>query len=132
MFLILAFTGFLVNSACTENSPSDQPTNTSSDVLTLENAIQMALDNNPRIQISREKISELHGNIKIVMSPYLPDIKFTSQFLRFRDPSILNSSSFSDLTQDMPFSLTPESQNTYNFTMSLDQPIYTWGKKKSA
>jgi len=108
------------------------PVQDESDILTLQDAIQLAIENNPRVKVGQEKVKEMQGIIKVVRSPYLPDIKFSAQFLRFRDPGLLNSSSFDDFQDDAMFDLTPEAQNTYNLTLSLDQPIYTWGKKKSA
>jgi multidrug efflux system outer membrane protein len=100
--------------------------------LSLEAAIEAALQNNPRISIAQEKIKERVGTIKVVRSPYLPDIRFSAQYLRLRDPSILNSTSFDDIGDDLPFDLTPEAQNLYNLTFTLEQPLYTFGKARSA
>ncbi len=96
--------------------------------LTLREAIKLALERNPEILVAQEQYEELKGRIQEVRSEAYPQISLRGYGLRFRDPSILNSSSFDQVPPDFRDALVPRAANIFDLGMRLTQPIYTAGK----
>ena len=100
--------------------------------LTMEKAVQLALERNPEILVAQEEINELKGKIREVRSGAYPQITFQGYGLRLRDPSILNSSSFDEVPQEFRDALVPRPANMFDMGLNLKQPIYTAGKVRTA
>ena len=100
--------------------------------LTLTSAIELALERNPEILISKEELNELEGLITEVRSQAFPQVTFQGYGLRLRDPSILNSSSFDNLPPEFRDALVPRANNMFNLGLNVRQPIYTAGKVSTA
>ncbi len=115
-----------------------------SERISLQDAIEIALSNNQDIARMREKINEVNGLKKEAMADAFPQVNLTMDALRYRDPGILNSPNFQSFFENppeedpqadpqSPFSFTVEDLfpipiNLYNFSISVDQPIFVWGK----
>ena len=96
--------------------------------LTLKEAVKMALERHPEVQIAQEEETELKGKIQEVRSGAFPQVSFHGYGLRLRDPSILNSSSFDDVPQEFRDALVPRANNMFDMGVSVTQPLYTAGK----
>ncbi|MFC2173232.1 TolC family protein, partial [Acidobacteriota bacterium] len=94
----------------------------------LDKAVRWAWDHNHDVQTMQQKLTELKGRVREEKSAMFPTINFDYNYSRFRDPGILNSSSFKDITEEFPFALTPEAQNLFDMSVSIDQTLYAWGK----
>ena len=79
----------------------------SAEPLSRADAVRRALGVNPEVQKSREDINKLRGLEKEALADALPEVNVFASYLRFRDPSLLNSSSFDQFPPDLISSLTP-------------------------
>jgi outer membrane protein len=100
--------------------------------LTLREAVQLALERNPDMQIAQDEMEELKGKITEVKSGAFPQVTFQGYGLRLRDPSILNSSSFDKVPKEFKDALVPVANNMFNMNLEVKQPIYTAGKVRTA
>ncbi len=100
--------------------------------LTLQDAVNLALERNPEMLIAQEEMNELKGKITEVRSGAYPQVSFKGFGLRLRDPSILNSSSFDEFPPEFLDFLIPRANNMFDFGVSLKQPIYNAGKVSTA
>jgi outer membrane protein len=97
-------------------------------LLTLGEAVEMALRTHPDVRVALEQEEELKGKIKEVRSGAFPQLSLHGYGLRLRDPSILNSSSFDDVPEEFRKALIPKPNNMFDFGVKLTQPLYTAGK----
>jgi outer membrane protein len=100
--------------------------------LTMEAAVELAIQRNPEMLISLEEIAQLKGKITEVRSSAFPQVTFQGYGLRMRDPSILNSSSFDKVPQEFRDALVPSASNLFDMGINVKQPIYTAGKIRNA
>lgn len=104
------------------SSVSDHPDFISNEKisLTLEEAIEIALEKNKGILIAREKIKEAEQSIRIAKSGYFPSLDLSGNYAHLSEaPSIeLPGGAAFDMGQ----------QDSYSFTLSLAQPLYTSGR----
>lgn len=107
------------------------------ELLSLQEAIEFAFDNNQDIARMREKMNEVYGLKKVTLSDAFPQVSLSMEGTRFRDPGILNSPNFQDLIND-PNSpiprefLLPVPLNLYTLSVNVDQPLFVWGKNFKA
>ena len=103
-----------------------------SDPLTLEKAVELAIQRNPEMLVAQEELYELEGKITEVRSGAYPQVTFQGYGLRLRDPSILNSSSFDEVPQEFRDALVPRASNLFDMGLNIKQPIYNAGKVRTA
>ncbi|MDR1728911.1 MAG: TolC family protein [Acidobacteriota bacterium] len=115
-----------------EGAPAAQDDPSAASPLTLERAVELALERNPEMLVSKEGLNELRGKITEVRSQAFPQVTFQGYGLRLRDPSILNSSSFDDLPDDFRDLLVPHPNNMFNLGLNVRQPVYNAGKVSTA
>jgi outer membrane protein len=100
--------------------------------LTLGEAVKLALERNPEMQLAQDDLDELKGKIKEVRSGAYPQVTFQGYGLRLRDPSILNSSSFDKVPKEFRDALVPVASNMFDANVHIKQPIYNGGKVHTA
>jgi outer membrane protein TolC len=100
--------------------------------LTVEAAVELALKRNPEMLVALEAQEELKGKIKEVRSGAFPQVTFQGSGLRMRDPSILNSSSFDNVSQEFRDALVPVASNMFDMGIDVKQPLYNAGKVRTA
>jgi outer membrane protein len=95
--------------------------------LTLDQSIQTGLQNSRRINSSKMKIKSADAKVSEINSSRLPSLSFNASYTRLSsvDP-------FSISTPFGDFDLTQNINNNYNLKLSLQQPIFTGFKLKSA
>ncbi len=101
------------------------------EALTLRRAVELALERNPAVSISREQLVELDGKIKEVKSGAFPELTLQGFGLRLRDPSILNSSSFDNLPPEFRDALVPTPSNLFDVNVGVKQTVYSAGKVRN-
>jgi len=100
--------------------------------LTLEQAVALALERNPQVLISRERINAFKGKYREVRADALPLLKLNGSAMRWRDPSFLNSPSFDKIPPEFRDALQVAPANLFDYNLSLSQPLYTSGKVGTA
>jgi len=113
-----------LTSAGWAQSPGDQGPET----LTVDQAIALALERNPQVLSARARTDILEGQIKQVKSQAYPAISMNTSALRWRDPGILNSSSFDKLPAEFKDFLDAPAANLFGYDVTVAQPLYTAGK----
>jgi outer membrane protein len=98
----------------------------SADTLSRADAVHRALEVNPEVQRSREDINKLRGFEKETLADALPEVNVFGSYLRFRDPSLLNSSSFDQFPPELVNSLTPVPTNIYEGQARLTQTLFNF------
>jgi outer membrane protein TolC len=89
-------------------------------------AVKAALDANPDVVRAREDIRSLEGRITEVKADALPEVTFRANTNRYRDPSLLNSSSFDAFPIELRDSLKPVPANLYDGSAELKQTLYSF------
>ena len=95
--------------------------------LTLEQSIQTGLQNSKRINSAKMKIQDADAKVREINGSRLPSLSFNATYTR-----LSNIDPFSISTPFGDFDLTQNINNNYNFRLSLQQPIFTGFKLKSA
>jgi len=94
--------------------------------LSRADAVARALEMNPEVQKSLEDRRRLDGLITEAKADALPDLKVLGSWTRYRDPSLLNSSSFDSFPPELRESLTPIPANLYEGIATLRQTLFSF------
>ena len=100
--------------------------------LTMEKAVELALQRNPEILVALEELDELEGKITEVRSGAFPQVVVQGYGGRSRDPSFLNSPSFDNTPPEFRNALVPVAGNMFDVNVNVKQPLYTAGKVRTA
>ncbi|MBZ5513808.1 MAG: TolC family protein [Acidobacteriia bacterium] len=100
--------------------------------LTLEQAVALAVERNPKVLIASERTEMLKGKIKEVRADALPFLRLNGSGMRWRDPSFLNSPSFDKIPPEFLEALQVAPANLFDYNLSISQPLYTSGKVGTA
>src|SRR3972149_4778605 len=93
--------------------------------------VAQALKANPQVRRAQEDEIRLRGLITEARADALPDLTVTGSALRYRDPMLLNSSSFDSFPPDLRDSLKPSPANLYDGTASLRQTLFSFKLSKA-
>jgi outer membrane protein len=95
--------------------------------LTLEQSIQIGLENSELIHSSRMKVNYAKARLSEVNTYRLPSLKLNASYTRLSEiePFVLN-------TPFGVFNISPSIVNNYNIKLSLQQPIFTGFKLSSS
>lgn len=102
------------------------PARAETEVLSRARAVAEALEANPTVRKSREEASRLQGIITEARADALPDLTLTGNGLRYRDPSLLNSSSFDAFPAELRDSLRPIPANLWDGGLQLRQTLFSF------
>ena len=94
------------------------------DTLSRADAVARAVDVNPQVRKSEEDLVRYDGIITEARADALPEVTLHGSFNRYRDPSLLNSSSFDAFPPDLRDLLKPIPQNIYEGTATLRQTLF--------
>jgi HAE1 family hydrophobic/amphiphilic exporter-1 len=89
-------------------------------------AVARALEANPEIVKSVAEASRLDGLIREARADALPELTVNGSGLRYRDPSLLNSSSFDAFPPDLRDSLRPIPANLFDGGVALHQTLFSF------
>lgn len=94
-------------------------------------AVAQALKANPVIRRSTADYDTLRGKATEARADALPEVTVNGSFLRFRDPSMLNSSNFDAFPPEFKDFLVPQTQNLWDANVSVHQTIFSFSLKKA-
>ncbi len=100
--------------------------------LSLPEAVRLAVAQHPDVGKARASADVLKGKVREVRAQALPKVDMLSGFLRWRDPSLLNASGIDQFPPELRDALQPQAVNLFNYSVSLQQPLYTAGKVGTA
>ncbi len=99
----------------------------------LDEAVAMALANNPALQAAAEQRLEVAAGVTEVKADAFPQLAAVSSYSLSRNPSFLNSPDFEDILEQFPEGdFVPGEQELYSVGVSVTQPVYTFGKLGAA
>jgi outer membrane protein TolC len=98
----------------------------SAEALTRAQAVERALAANPDMRKAQEDLTILRGRADEALADALPDLKLLGTGTRYRDPGLLNSSSFDAFPPELRESLTPVPANLFEGTAELRQTLFSF------
>ena len=97
-----------------------------SETLNLEQCIEIALKENPKIKIAEQKIISAKAKKTEAFSGYLPNI--SGNFSYLKKSEVEGADSLAGLTSASPSFKISFSDEIYDSKLSLTQPVFMWGK----
>jgi outer membrane protein TolC len=97
-----------------------------SEPLSRADAVKRALEANPMAERSRQDQRILNGRRQEALADALPDISLMGSALRYRDPSLLNSSSFDEFPEEFKGMLRPIPANLYGGSVQVRQTLFSF------
>jgi len=88
--------------------------------ITVEEAIDVALENNLQVLLAEEKLKEAEQGIKGAVAEYFPSLSFTGNYTHLGEVPSMAIPGFGEFPMG--------EQDTTSLTLSLTQPLYTSGK----
>ncbi len=98
--------------------------------LDLERVIALALERNPTLKSIEERRTEVEAGVREAWADAFPQLALRSSWNQSRNPSLLNSADFEDLVDLFP-DFSPATQELYNASIEVSQPLFTAGKVAS-
>lgn len=98
----------------------------SAEALTRAEAVARALAANPDMRKAQEDLAILRGRADEALADALPDVRLVGTGTRYRDPGLLNSSSFDAFPPELRESLTPVPANLFEGTAELRQTLFSF------
>jgi outer membrane protein TolC len=98
----------------------------SGEALTRAEAVARALEANPEVAKGRENLKAYAGRAREATADALPELTVLGTALRYRDPSLLNSSSFDAFPPELRQSLTPVPTNLVEGSGLLRQTLFSF------
>lgn len=96
------------------------------EALSRADAVARALAANPEVRKSVEDLARLDGIITEARADALPDLTVLGTATRFRDPALLNSSSFDSFPPEFKDALKPIPANIYEGSAQLRQTLFSF------
>lgn len=96
------------------------------EALSRADAVARALGANPEVRKSAEDLARLDGVITEARADALPELSVLGTATRFRDPSLLNSSSFDSFPPEFKDALKPIPANIYEGSALLKQTLFSF------
>jgi HAE1 family hydrophobic/amphiphilic exporter-1 len=94
--------------------------------LTRAQAVARALEVNPEVQRSIQEVARYEGRAREATADALPELTTYANALRYRDPSLLNSSSFDAFPPELRQSLRPVGANLFDASAQLRQTLWSF------
>lgn len=113
--------------ATEEQETTDIYPRAGTEVLDLDNVIQLALDRNPTLKSVEAQQDEANAAIREAWADVYPQLDFIAGWNQNRNPSLLNSPDFDDIIEQFP-DFSPSVTELYNWSVGLSQPLYQAGK----
>jgi HAE1 family hydrophobic/amphiphilic exporter-1 len=89
-------------------------------------AVRQALEANPEVRKSLAESLRLQGLVTEARADALPELNVQGSGLRYRDPSLLNSSSFDAFPPELRESLRPVAANLWDGGLTLRQTLWSF------
>ena len=102
------------------------PAPASPQTLSRAEAVALAVTNNPEVRKSQQALLSLRGQGREALADALPEINVYGIGTRYRDPSLLNSSSFDAFPPELRDALRPIPQNLFDGYAQLRQTLFSF------
>jgi outer membrane protein TolC len=89
-------------------------------------AVALAVANNPEVRKSQQSLVALHGQGREALADALPAVNFYATTNRYRDPSLLNSSSFDAFPPELRAALRPIPANLSDAWGEVKQTLFSF------
>lgn len=103
----------------------------SAEPLSRSDAVRRALVANPNVLKARETLRGLEGRGQEALADALPELTLLGSVTRYRDPALLNSSSFDAFPPELRDSLRPVPANLYEGVLQLRQTVFSFKLRKA-
>jgi len=109
------------------------PTPQVSGALTLRQAVELAIDNNPSLRAAHEGLAAAHQKVPQAQAHYLPELNFDETFTRGNNPvyvfgSLLTQHQFGPQNFSISSLNTPDALDNFQAKLSVQQVLYDAGK----
>jgi len=101
------------------------------EALSRREVVSRALDVNPDVRRGMEEYNRLMGRATEARADALPELSLYGTYLRYQDPSFLNSASFDQLPPDFVGLLKPIPQNLWEGSAQLKQTLFSFSLRKA-
>jgi TolC family type I secretion outer membrane protein len=88
--------------------------------LTIEESIEIALNNNKKILAAKERLGGAKGELIVARAGFLPTLSLGSNYLRLGTGQKMSMGGGSEIIV--------RAEDTYSATATIEQPIFTWGR----
>ncbi|PUZ19774.1 Outer membrane protein TolC [Chitinophaga costaii] len=120
VWLLLCFALFSVQQASAQTARK----------LTLDEAIQLGLQNSKQLKLNQAQIDEATASLREAKDDRLPDLKLSGSYLRLNNPNITLRTGGSSDSSGSGSSSSPKVSSAMYGMASLALPLYTGGKIK--
>lgn len=105
--------------------------------LTLDRAVTLALQHNPRLQASQATIDAAQANVARSRAAFLPTLHLQEVYTRTDDPTAvfgtkLSHGKFSEREFSIAKLTSPSALGSFHSTLSFSQPLYAGGQTQAA
>ncbi|MBD3180168.1 MAG: hypothetical protein GF417_11585 [Candidatus Latescibacteria bacterium] len=102
-------------------------------ILTMEQSVRIALENNLELKIAREKVIESEEGLKEARTSFMPRLTGEANYTRldmapFFPAAMFGGFGSSPGSEQMPKKIVIGSPDNYALTLNLSQPLFTFGK----
>jgi outer membrane protein TolC len=98
----------------------------SADPLSRAQAVARAIDANPDVKLTLQQVGLLEGRITEARADALPDVSWSTQIIRSRDPGLLNSPNFDQFPGEFRTALRPLPGNMFATYADLNQTLFSF------
>jgi len=88
--------------------------------LTIEESIEIALNNNKKILAAKERLGIAKGELIVARAGFLPTLSLGGNYLRLGTGQKISMGGGSEIVV--------RAEDTYSATATIEQPIFTWGR----
>ncbi len=103
----------------------------SAEPLSRSAAVARALDKNPDVRRALADYDGLKGRVRQARADALPELNAASTFLRYQDPSFLNSPSIDALPPELLQAFKPLASNLWDANVSVHQTLFSFSLRKA-
>ncbi len=103
----------------------------SAESLSRSAAVGRALEKNPDVRRALADYDGLAGRVRQAKADALPELNAFSTYLRYQDPSFLNSPSIDQLPPELLGAFKPVASNLWDANLSLHQTLFSFSLRKA-
>lgn len=105
--------------------------------ITMEDAVQLALKNNPTLKMMKEEVKEAEYRVRDAFGNFLPSAGIQAGYLRLSEVPVIEMPKIDSFVMQGSGKLVPYthvdtmkmgSENNYSFEFSISQPLFTGGR----
>jgi outer membrane protein TolC len=103
----------------------------SAEPLSRAGAVARALERNPAVRRSLADYEGLNGRVQQARADALPEVNLLGSFLRYQDPSFLNSPNIAEFPPELLAAFRPLASNLWDGSVSVRQTLWSFSLGKA-